>query len=296
MRAVRSCGELVVRFRSDNEVWAPTLHLAEADGPPRELGASRWATGMPGNVSPSFRKGFSSAVYLRLRADRIATPSRSVAERPRVEFDGYATATVLADMLAATPERAEDVTEFVRAVVPGIERVYAIRRSVRYSESTSIQVDGTTVSVPQERTDAGHILAFRTTAGTVTADQASEGTLLVTALAVAMLADSVPPLVVLDDVETGLHPSAQLELTRLLRELAERNGGPQIFVTTHSPYVLDGVPPNHVWVVAQDDSGIAHVRRLSDHPRVEEARSLLETGELWSTFGEDWVVNPAQAQ
>ncbi len=199
-------------------------------------------------------------------------------------------------MLASAPDHASAVTSIVRSVVPAVRRVFARRRKVSVTDHLSVTVGETAVPVPQSREEIGHELAFETASGTVGAEQASEGTLLVTALAVAMCAEDRPPLILLDDVETGLHPTAQVELMRHLKAIATAEGGPQIFVTTHSPFVLDGVEPDHVWVVAADAEGIAHVRRLSEHPRVEEAAALLETGELWTTFGDAWAAGAPDSE
>lgn len=257
------------------------------------LAWDRWNSIKPTASQSDLFAAFANALRLGLRSDRIAAASRSTAETPTIDPDGYGTATVLSDMLASAPERATAVNDMVRSVVPSVRRVFARRRKVSVTDHLSVTVGETSVPVPQSRDEIGHELAFETASGIVGAEQASEGTLLVTALAVAMCAENRPPLVLLDDVETGLHPTAQVELMRHLQAIATAEGGPQIFVTTHSPFVLDGIEPDHVWVVAADAEGIAHVRRLSEHPRVEEAAALLETGELWTTFGDAWAAEPS---
>lgn len=50
-------------------------------------------------------------------------------------------------------------------------------------------------------------------------------------------------LVLIDEVEAGLHPAVQQQLMFNLQQLALRNDL-QIIVTSHSPVVLDAVPPN----------------------------------------------------
>lgn len=49
-------------------------------------------------------------------------------------------------------------------------------------------------------------------------------------------------LLVIDEIETSLHPRAQRRLVRYLADLA-RERDLQILLTTHSPYVLDELPP-----------------------------------------------------
>ena len=63
-------------------------------------------------------------------------------------------------------------------------------------------------------------------------------------------------LVLIDEVEAGLHPSAQQLLLIHLQQLALQKDI-QIIVTTHSPVVLDAVPPNgRVFLARRDDGNI----------------------------------------
>ena len=55
------------------------------------------------------------------------------------------------------------------------------------------------------------------------------------------IADAKGALILIDEVEAGLHPSIQKSLMLKLQQLALRNDL-QIIVTTHSPVVLDSVP------------------------------------------------------
>lgn len=64
----------------------------------------------------------------------------------------------------------------------------------------------------------------------------------------------------------------------------------QIVLTSHSPYIVDELEADEVWLLATDEEGVAQARRLSDHPDAERALEVLTTGEFWSAEGEDWVV------
>ncbi len=61
-------------------------------------------------------------------------------------------------------------------------------------------------------------------------------------------------LVLIDEVESGLHPLLQQQLMLEMQQLAVRNGL-QIIVTTHSPTVLDCVPTAGRIFLARNDSG-----------------------------------------
>ena len=66
-------------------------------------------------------------------------------------------------------------------------------------------------------------------------------------------------LVLIDEVEAGLHPWVQQLLMLQLQQLALRNDL-QIIVTSHSPVVLDSVPANGRIFLDRDDSGAVTVR------------------------------------
>ena len=66
-------------------------------------------------------------------------------------------------------------------------------------------------------------------------------------------------LVLVDEVEAGLHPSVQQLLMLQLQQLALRNNL-QIIVTSHSPIVLDSVPANGRIFLDRDETGKVTVR------------------------------------
>ena len=66
-------------------------------------------------------------------------------------------------------------------------------------------------------------------------------------------------LVLIDEVETGLHPWVQRLLMLQLQQLALRNDL-QIVVTSHSPVVLDSVPPHARIFLERDEAGQVTVR------------------------------------
>ena len=67
-------------------------------------------------------------------------------------------------------------------------------------------------------------------------------------------------LVLIDEVEAGLHPFAQQLLMLQLQQFALRNDI-QVIVTTHSPVILDSVPKTARIFLERDDSGEVYVER-----------------------------------
>ena len=66
-------------------------------------------------------------------------------------------------------------------------------------------------------------------------------------------------LVLIDEIEAGLHPWVQQLLMLQLQQLALRNDL-QVIVTTHSPVVLDAVPAHGRIFLERDDTGDVRVR------------------------------------
>ena len=107
----------------------------------------------------------------------------------------------------------------------------------------------------------------------------SDGTLKMLAY-LTLLYDPTPPqLIGIEEPENQLHP-------RLLPGLAEecRNAAAtsQLMVTTHSPYFVNPLRAEEVWVLYRKADGYTHARRTADMPGISdflnEGASL---GELW---------------
>jgi predicted ATPase len=127
-------------------------------------------------------------------------------------------------------------------------------------------------------------------ADSLPAYQVSEGTLLVLGLLAALYAPDRPSLVLLDDLDRGLHPKAQRELISLLRGLLQTSPELQIIASTHSPYLLDSMEPNEVRMTLLGDDGATVCAALADHPQFEKWKDEMAPGEMWSLFGEKWLV------
>jgi len=126
--------------------------------------------------------------------------------------------------------------------------------------------------------------------GALLAHQVSEGTLLVLGLLAGLYASGRPNLVLLDDLDKGLHPKAQRDLISLLREFLDKNPDLQILATTHSPYMLDSMEPSEVRMTFLREDGTTVCAALASHPKFEKWKDEMAPGEMWSLFGEKWVI------
>jgi predicted ATP-binding protein involved in virulence len=158
-------------------------------------------------------------------------------------------------------------------------------------EKKKITIDEQTRSFDEVRSVMGQELIFDMISGDgLPASAVSEGTLVALAVLTLIYSEDKVDMIMLDDVELGLHPRAQRDLIRQLRRVQETHQNLQILISTHSPYVVDEMKPEEVWMLAPDKEGCAVAKRLGDHPDAKRALDVLSTGEFWSAEGEDWVL------
>lgn len=209
---------------------------------------------------------------MRLDAGQIARPSPAAADA-HMRADGAGAATVLANLQLTQPAKVEAITARLREMVPQVKRVGAVPTKMDAS------VDGFQLVLDFV---GGHSVA---------APGVSEGTLLLLALLIMLDKRQRPRTLLLDDLDAGLHPTAQGRLVDMLMELTRGPEAIQIVATTHSPYLLDRVSPEAVHVFALRPDGVTAVKCLSEHPEAARYRGALSAGELWTLDDEQtWVV------
>ncbi|TKD07345.1 AAA family ATPase [Polyangium fumosum] len=218
----------------------------------------------------------------RFDAEHIAAPAYDEDAQGRVQPDGRNTATALAALKLGNDAAFEAVVRAIRSFVPAIERIRL--RPAKVTIDSSRQVSGYEI-----------VFDFKN-APDLPAHAASEGTLVLLALLTALYANGPSGLVLIDDIEHSLHPTAQIELMKHLRGLLDQMPNLQIIATTHSPYILDGVDPADVRVFYPRDDGTIVTKRLSDHPDAQRVKGMLSSGELWSAESEAWVLAEDAAQ
>ena len=234
--------------------------------------------------------GLDSAVRLRLDATQLANDHYSDDQNPRVEYDGTGLASVLQELQNARDGRFDKIEADLQKVVPAARRIRTTRAKIVRREKIKITVDGQDSWSDQEKTYIGAGIEVEWgNVGWVPARHLSEGTLLALGLC-TVLHHRPPSLILLDDLDKALHPKAQRELVQLLKQVLASNPQLQILATTHSPFVVDEFAPEDVLVVASLDGTSSQVRRLSDHPKWNDKKGYLETGEFWSAVGERWVA------
>ena len=119
-----------------------------------------------------------------------------------------------------------------------------------------------------QRDHAEHLLEPR---------QLSDGTLRFIALATVLLQPNLPNVVVLDEPELGLHPSAIRLLGALARSASKKT---QVIMATQSARLVDEFEPSQIAVLESDSDTGTRCRR-PDAAELSEWLEDYSLGELW---------------
>ena len=108
---------------------------------------------------------------------------------------------------------------------------------------------------------------------------ASDGTLKMLAYLTVLYDPTPPQLVGIEEPENQLHPRLLPELAEECRKAAERT---QLMVTTHSPFFVNGLNPEEVWVLYRDTKGFTQARRAADMMGIPQHMAAGgKLGHLW---------------
>ena len=156
------------------------------------------------------------------------------------------------------PQRLESILQTLSRRIPRLEKVEA---SIMPNGQLLLQIKDAPFQSP------------------ILAKFASDGTLKMLAYLTILYDPSPPQLVGIEEPENHLHP-------RLLPELAEEcraaTASTQLMVTTHSPFFVDGLKPEEVWVLYRDDNGFTQAKRTSAMQGVKEfIQNGALLGQLW---------------
>jgi predicted ATPase len=163
--------------------------------------------------------------------------------------------------LCETPEGKQAVLEFVRALPE--QQI----------------VDVTFVETPRNEAMVQLSESFGPRAVPRDAGLLSDGTLRVLAVAAALLTAKKGDLVVIEEIDNGVHPSRAQHLVDMIQRTASQRGL-RVLLTTHNPALMNALRPealNAVVACYRDEEGNSRLVRLADLPQYPE---LLAQGRL----------------
>jgi AAA domain, putative AbiEii toxin, Type IV TA system/AAA ATPase domain len=219
----------------------------------------------------------------------LAMPSVSNDSVPSLREDGFGLPTFIAYLRLKSFERYNRLVAALRTVVPDVVDLEFERLPQQRQVQRAVNLNGQIVPWNDTETYIADELRLKFADGAVLpAHAASEGTLMAIALLAAVHSSDPPDVVLLDDIDRGLHPRAQGELVRALRAAQETSPGTQIIATSHSPYLVDHFSPDEIVVLSrQDKTRDVIARRLSEHPD-ERLRKAMTAGEFLNASGWYW--------
>lgn len=132
----------------------------------------------------------------------------------------------------------------------------------------------------------------------VDASLLSDGTLRVLSIAAAMLSAPEGSLVVIEEIDNGVHPSRARHLLENIRSIAQRRGL-RVLLSTHNPAMLDALPdaalPDVLFCYRDPQDGASRVVRLQDVPDYPELIAQDSLGGLVTSGALERFVKQSRA-
>ena len=138
------------------------------------------------------------------------------------------------------PERLEKILSILSNRVPRLEKVDA-----------ELMMDGRLLLQIKDAPFEEPILA----------KFASDGTLKMLSYLTLLYDPEPPQLIGIEEPENYLHPRL---LNGLVEECREASASSQLMITTHSPYFVNGLHAEEVWVLYRDEQGFTVCKRTSE--------------------------------
>lgn len=189
-------------------------------------------------------------------SDTRSVPEAGAQERLSVSGDNLA--NVVQYLKEQHPERLQEILDVLGRRVPRLERVDA-----------ELLADGRLLLQIKDAPFEQPVLA----------KFVSDGTLKMLCY-LAVLYDPEPPqLIGIEEPENHLHPRLLPELAEECRKASDRT---QLMVTTHSPFFVNGLRPEELWVLYRDEKGYTQARRSDKMQGVLNFMAAgAQLGHLW---------------
>jgi len=110
----------------------------------------------------------------------------------------------------------------------------------------------------------------------------SDGTLKLFAYYLLLYEKDARPLVFIEEPENGLYHKYLSDLAYQMKKSLKEGYSKQLFITTHSPFFVNALSPDEVWVLEKKKDGFSKISRASDYPHVKQLCSEgVDLGDLW---------------
>lgn len=110
----------------------------------------------------------------------------------------------------------------------------------------------------------------------------SDGTLKLFAYYLLLHESNPRQLIFIEEPENGLYHKYLSELAQEMKNSVGKGFSKQIFVTTHSPFFVNALSPEDVWMIKKDENGYSTIKRAVDFEQVKEMTDEeVLLGDLW---------------
>lgn len=201
-----------------------------------------------------------------VKADRVSAPE-FVIFNADVKADGSGTAQVLESLKNGDREDLFDkIEEAFKRYVPEVEKL-SLRTVEQGKKQIQVREKGLKELLP--------------------ATELSEGTRIILCLLTILHQENPPPIILLEDIDRGLHPRLFEYMVPIMRDIAERHGI-NILATTHNPYLVDCFQDDkEAVIIVEKKDGASTLTTLADRLKEIDYDSVdpedLPLGSLWFT-------------
>jgi len=110
----------------------------------------------------------------------------------------------------------------------------------------------------------------------------SDGTLKLFAYYLLLFEKDARPLVFIEEPENGLYHKYLADLALQMKKNIKGGYSKQLFITTHSPFFVNALSPDEVWVLEKQEDGFSTIARASEYEHVIQLSAEgIELGDLW---------------
>lgn len=111
----------------------------------------------------------------------------------------------------------------------------------------------------------------------------SDGTLKLFAYYLLLHERDPRQLVFIEEPENGLYHQYLVNLATEMAQSVGKGYGKQLFITTHSPFFVNALSPEQVWVLEKGEDGFSEAKRASEYYMVPElVEEGVAIGNLWN--------------
>ncbi|WP_019911265.1 AAA family ATPase [Paenibacillus sp. HW567] len=110
----------------------------------------------------------------------------------------------------------------------------------------------------------------------------SDGTLKLFAYYLLLHEKEPRPLVFIEEPENGLYHKYLTDLAVEMKKSVKGGYSKQLFITTHSPFFVNALSPDEVWVLEKQKDGFSTIKRASEYDHVNALNEEdINLGDLW---------------